>query len=65
MGGHSLLAMKLALRIQGVFGVELPLASLFEHPTLSGLATAIDGLSWLAAAPPPSPVTTAREHVEL
>jgi amino acid adenylation domain-containing protein len=37
-GGHSLLAMRLVSRIRGTFGVELPLAALFESPTVAQLA---------------------------
>ncbi len=37
-GGHSLLAMRLVSRIRATFGVELPLAALFESPTVAQLA---------------------------
>jgi acyl carrier protein len=65
LGGHSLMAMKLVLRISDVFGVDLPLSSLFERPTISGVAAAIDALAWVAAAPSPATVTSGREYVEL
>jgi acyl transferase domain-containing protein len=44
LGGDSLLATMLAARLVEVFGVEVPLRSLFEGPTLAGMAGAIESV---------------------
>jgi amino acid adenylation domain-containing protein len=38
LGGHSLRVMKLGDRLREVFEIDLPLAALFERPTVAGIA---------------------------
>ncbi|MFD8819333.1 amino acid adenylation domain-containing protein, partial [Streptomyces sp. NPDC059627] len=52
LGGHSLLATQVISRIREVFGAEVALAALFEHPTLRGLAAVVDETGPGSAAPP-------------
>ncbi|HEV3456042.1 MAG TPA: amino acid adenylation domain-containing protein [Thermoanaerobaculia bacterium] len=44
LGGHSLLVTQLASRVRARFGVELPLAVVFESPGLGALAARLDQL---------------------
>jgi amino acid adenylation domain-containing protein/FkbH-like protein len=58
LGGHSLLGMKLFVRIQKTFDVVLPLAALFRAPNVRQLAALIDE-KHAEALPPVTPVQTA------
>ncbi|WP_394829003.1 amino acid adenylation domain-containing protein [Pendulispora albinea] len=41
LGGHSLFAVQAIARVEAAFGVQVPLRSLFEQPTLAAFATLI------------------------
>jgi hypothetical protein len=42
LGGHSLLGTQLISRIRDSFGINLPLLSLLDHPTVAGMSGEIE-----------------------
>jgi len=47
LGGHSLLAVRLFAKIEKAFNKKLPLAALFQSPTIEQLATILRQEGWL------------------
>lgn len=45
LGGHSLLAIRVMARVQERFAVDLPLAALFQHPTVNEFSTFLESVS--------------------
>ncbi len=56
LGGHSLLATQVISRMRDIFHVEFPLRSLFDSPTIAGLARVVEGARTAAGASPPPPI---------
>ena len=44
VGGHSLLAMQLVMRVRDEFGIDMTLRQLFESPTVERLAKLIEAI---------------------
>ncbi len=62
LGGHSLLATQYVAQLGELFQVELPLRSLFETPTVAGMAEQIEALQWAAQD---APVTAGAPDADL
>ena len=44
LGGNSLLAMQVEIRLRKAFGIEVPVARLFESPTVESFAEAVEAM---------------------
>jgi NAD(P)-dependent dehydrogenase (short-subunit alcohol dehydrogenase family)/acyl carrier protein len=46
LGGHSLIAIQMISRLNNTFQIALPITSVFERPTIEGLAEQIRAIRW-------------------
>ncbi|MEU0300575.1 amino acid adenylation domain-containing protein [Streptomyces sp. NPDC006175] len=70
LGGHSLLAMRVVSRVRTVLGAEIAVRTLFEHPTVAGLARVLDTpgrtrppVVSVAQRPDPLPLSSAQQRL--
>ena len=70
LGGHSLLATQIASRVRQQAGVALPLAALYQYPTVAELAPLVDGAERVAVEviervdrSEPLPLTYSQERI--
>lgn len=62
LGGHSLLTIRLQSRIQDSFGILLPIAELFRHPNIEGIARVLESTSRESGSEAGSSVPHSREN---
>ncbi|MEV1178204.1 amino acid adenylation domain-containing protein, partial [Nonomuraea sp. NPDC049784] len=57
LGGHSLLATQVISRLRAAFDVDVPLAAIFDHPTVGEMAAVVDVSAPGVPVPPILPVS--------
>jgi amino acid adenylation domain-containing protein len=55
LGGHSILAVNILFEIRKAFARDLPLAAIFDNPTIAGLAQAVEKAAHMDGAVVPLP----------
>ncbi|HZO24155.1 MAG TPA: amino acid adenylation domain-containing protein, partial [Steroidobacteraceae bacterium] len=64
-GGHSLLMLKLVMRLQQAFGLDVKITDVFEHPVLADLARALQNARGQRAILPPITRADRRQRLPL